>query len=166
MSGVFLHLIQIILNIVYVCQSVSWLTSLLILYKWSDISSFEWDICLKFVGDIFGKGSGTVRSGIDLARSGELRSGQVRSGQDRSGQGRMSSQGFSSRPLVMLLILLYWLCDIWWVCTLSVTLAYCCFSEGQLLRPLVLLCMQMRLYTEKWQKPWLKGLDAWDLLVS
>ena len=59
----FLHLIQIISNILYVCQSVSWLTSLLILDKWSDISSFEWDICLKFFGDIFGKGSGNVRSG-------------------------------------------------------------------------------------------------------
>ena len=36
----------------YVCQSVSWLTSLLILDKSSDISSSGWDIFVKFFGDI------------------------------------------------------------------------------------------------------------------
>ena len=50
----FLHLFQIILNFMYVCQSVSWLTSLLKLYKYRDISSSERDIFLKFSGDIPG----------------------------------------------------------------------------------------------------------------
>ena len=34
----FVHLFQIILNFTYVCQSVSWLTSLLKLDKYKDIS--------------------------------------------------------------------------------------------------------------------------------
>ena len=38
----------------YVCKSVSWLTSLLKLYKYRDISSSGWDIFLKFFGDISG----------------------------------------------------------------------------------------------------------------
>ena len=50
----FVHLFQIILNFMYVCQSVSWLTSLLKLYKYRDISSSGRDIFLKFSGDIPG----------------------------------------------------------------------------------------------------------------
>ena len=38
----------------YVCQTVSWLTSLLKLNKYRDISSSGWDILLKFFGDIPG----------------------------------------------------------------------------------------------------------------
>ena len=49
-----IHYFQIILNFLYVCQSVSWLTSLLKLHKSSDISSSGWDIFLKFFGDISG----------------------------------------------------------------------------------------------------------------
>ena len=48
----FEHLFQMILNFMYVCQSVSWLTSLLKLYKYRDISSSGRDIFLKFSGDI------------------------------------------------------------------------------------------------------------------
>ena len=48
------HLFKIILNFFYVCQSVSWLTSLLKLYKYRDISSSGWDIFLKIFGDISG----------------------------------------------------------------------------------------------------------------
>ena len=47
-----LHHFQIILNFLYVCQSVSWLTSSLKLHKSSDISSSGWYIFLKFFGDI------------------------------------------------------------------------------------------------------------------
>merc|ERR1712081_108394 len=43
---------QIVLNFLYVCQSVSWLTSLLKLDKSRDISSSGWDIFLNFFGDI------------------------------------------------------------------------------------------------------------------
>ena len=43
---------QIILKFLYVCKSVSWLTSLLKLYKYRDISSSGWDIFLNFFGDI------------------------------------------------------------------------------------------------------------------
>ena len=50
----FVHLFQIILNFMYVCQSVSWLTSLLKLDKLKDMSSSGWDIFLKFFGDIPG----------------------------------------------------------------------------------------------------------------
>ena len=39
-------------NCLYVCQSVSWLTSLLKLDKYRDISGPERAIFLKFVGDI------------------------------------------------------------------------------------------------------------------
>ena len=44
----FVHSFQIILNLLYVCQTVSWLTSLLKLYKYRDISSSGQDIFLKF----------------------------------------------------------------------------------------------------------------------
>ena len=40
------------LNFLYVCQSVSWLTSLLKLDKYRDISSSGWDTFLKFFWDI------------------------------------------------------------------------------------------------------------------
>ena len=49
-----LHHFQIILNFLYVCQSVSWLTSLLKLDKYRDISGPECAIFLKFFGDIPG----------------------------------------------------------------------------------------------------------------
>ena len=48
------HLFQIVLNFLYVCQSVIWLTFLLKLHKYWDISSSGWDIFLKFFGDIPG----------------------------------------------------------------------------------------------------------------
>ena len=48
----FLHHFPIIKNCFYVCQSVSWLTSLLKLDKYKDISRSELDIFLKFFGDI------------------------------------------------------------------------------------------------------------------
>merc|ERR1711954_70560 len=48
----FLHLVQIISNFLHICQSFSWLTSLLKLDKYRDISGPEWDIFLKFFGDI------------------------------------------------------------------------------------------------------------------
>ena len=48
------HLFQIILNFLYVCQSLSWPTSLLKLYKYRIISSSGRDIFLKFFGDIPG----------------------------------------------------------------------------------------------------------------
>merc|ERR1711954_441289 len=48
----FVHFFQIIMNFLYVCQSVSWLTSLLIIYKYSNISTSDRDIFLKFSGDI------------------------------------------------------------------------------------------------------------------
>ena len=38
----------------YVCQSVIWLTFLLKLHKYRDISSSGWDVFLKFFGDIPG----------------------------------------------------------------------------------------------------------------
>ena len=53
-SGMMVHYFQIILNFLYVCQSVSWLTSLRKLDKYRDISSSGWDIFLKFFGDISG----------------------------------------------------------------------------------------------------------------
>ena len=40
------------LHISCMCQSISWLTSLLKLDKCKDISSSKWDIFLKFFGDI------------------------------------------------------------------------------------------------------------------
>ena len=48
----FVHLFQVILNFMYVCQSVSWLTSLLKLYKYRDISSSGRYIFRKFSGYI------------------------------------------------------------------------------------------------------------------
>ena len=48
------HQFQIILNFLYVCQSVICLTYLLILYKYRDNSSSGGDIFLKFLGDIIG----------------------------------------------------------------------------------------------------------------
>ena len=48
----FVHLFQIIMKFVYVCQSVSWLTSLLKLYKYRDVSCSGWDIFLNLFGDI------------------------------------------------------------------------------------------------------------------
>ena len=53
-SGIFWQYFQINANCLYVCQSVSWLTSLQILNKCRDISCSERDIFLKFVWDIFG----------------------------------------------------------------------------------------------------------------
>ena len=53
-SGMFQHLFQIILNFLYVCQSISWLTSLLKIDKYRDISGSGWDISLKSFGDIPG----------------------------------------------------------------------------------------------------------------
>ena len=52
--GMLLQCIQILLKLWYVCQSVSWLTSLLKLYKYRDISCSGWDIFLNFFGDIPG----------------------------------------------------------------------------------------------------------------
>ena len=50
----FLHHFPIIKNCLYVRQSVSWLTSLLKLDKCRDVSSFGWDIFLKFFEDLPG----------------------------------------------------------------------------------------------------------------
>ena len=51
---IFLDYFQIIPNFLYVCQSASWLTSLLKLGSYRDISSSVWDIFLKFFGGIPG----------------------------------------------------------------------------------------------------------------
>ena len=51
-SGIFLHYFQIISNFLYVCQSISWLTSLLKLGQYRDNSCSGWDIFLKFYGHI------------------------------------------------------------------------------------------------------------------
>ena len=48
----FLHYFQINTNYLYVCQSVSWLTSLLKLDNNKDISRSKWHIFLKPFGDI------------------------------------------------------------------------------------------------------------------
>ena len=50
--GMFIHYFQIIINFVYVCQSLSWLTSILKLDKYRDISCSWWYIFLKFFGHI------------------------------------------------------------------------------------------------------------------
>ena len=50
--GMLVHYFQIILNFMYVCQSVSWNTSLLKLYKYRDTSSSGRNIFLKSSGDI------------------------------------------------------------------------------------------------------------------
>ena len=52
--GTLIHYFQIILNFLYVCQSISWLTFLLKLDKYRDISSSVWYIFLKFFGGISG----------------------------------------------------------------------------------------------------------------
>ena len=52
--GMLVHLFQIILNFLYICQSVSWLISLLKLVKYGDISIFGWDIFLKFFETFLG----------------------------------------------------------------------------------------------------------------
>ena len=51
-SGIFLHYFQIISNFLYVCQSISWLTSLLKLGQYRDNSCSGGDIFLKFCGHI------------------------------------------------------------------------------------------------------------------
>ena len=48
----FLHLFWILQNFLYVCQSISWLTNLLKLGQYGDISCSDWDIFLNFFGDI------------------------------------------------------------------------------------------------------------------
>ena len=50
--GMFVHLFQIVRNFLYVCQYVSWLTFLLKLHKYRNISSSGWYIFLKSFGDI------------------------------------------------------------------------------------------------------------------
>ena len=50
--GMLVHQFQIIPNFLYVCQSVSWLTHLLKLDKYKDISSSGWDLIVNFLGDI------------------------------------------------------------------------------------------------------------------
>ena len=52
--GMLVHYFQIILNFLYVSQSVCLLTSVLKLDKCWDIYSSGWDISLKFFGDIPG----------------------------------------------------------------------------------------------------------------
>ena len=116
---IFLDYCQKIPNFFYVCQSASWLTSLLKLDKYRDISSSRWGIYLNIFGYIHVRqgqfrsgqarsdqvGLGQVRS--SQARSSQVRSGQVRSGQVISGQVKRSWKSFSSRPLVIFCILLY-----------------------------------------------------------
>ena len=51
-SGMFAHYFKISTNFLMVCQSVSWLTSLLKPGKNRDISGSWWDIFLNFFGDI------------------------------------------------------------------------------------------------------------------
>ena len=53
-SGMLVHYFQIILNFLYVSQSVYLLASILKLDKCRDIYSSRWDIFLKFFGDIPG----------------------------------------------------------------------------------------------------------------
>ena len=48
----FVHYFEIITYFLYVCQSISWLTFLLKLGQYRDISSSRWDIFLKLFGDI------------------------------------------------------------------------------------------------------------------
>ena len=50
----FPHKFKIILNYLHLCQSVSWLSSLLKLYKYKDISCSGWVIFLNFFGHISG----------------------------------------------------------------------------------------------------------------
>ena len=51
---IFVHYFQIVTHFLYVCQSISWLTSLLKLRYYRDISRSGWDIFLKSFGDIPG----------------------------------------------------------------------------------------------------------------
>jgi len=50
--GMLVHYFKIILNFLYVRQSVRWLTALLKLDKYRDMSTYGWDILLEFFGDI------------------------------------------------------------------------------------------------------------------
>ena len=50
--GMFVHFFQIFTNFLYVCQSISWLTSIMKLGQYRDISCSGWDIFLKLYGDI------------------------------------------------------------------------------------------------------------------
>ena len=50
----FVHYFQIVTNFLYVCQSISWLTKLLKLGPYGDISCSGWDIFPKIFGDIPG----------------------------------------------------------------------------------------------------------------
>ena len=52
--GTLVHYFHIIVSFLHVCQSVSWLTSLVKLGKYRDISSSGWDIFLTIFGDIPG----------------------------------------------------------------------------------------------------------------
>ena len=52
-SGMFVHFFQIILNLLYVCQSVSWHTSFMRSDKFRDIASSGWDIFLNFFQTIW-----------------------------------------------------------------------------------------------------------------
>ena len=52
--GMFIHYFQIIINFVYVCQSLSWLTSILKLDKYRDIFSSGRDIFRNFFRGISG----------------------------------------------------------------------------------------------------------------
>ena len=52
--GMLVHWFQIVLNLFFVCQSVSWLTSLLKLDKYRNISSSGGHIFLESFGDIPG----------------------------------------------------------------------------------------------------------------
>ena len=52
LPGMLVHYFQIILNFLYVCQCVGWLSSLLKLNKYRDISSSGWYIFLKNFGRI------------------------------------------------------------------------------------------------------------------
>ena len=49
---VFLHYFQIITIFWYICQAISWLTSLLKLCLYRVVSSSTWDTFYKFLGDI------------------------------------------------------------------------------------------------------------------
>ena len=53
--GMFLHYSKVSIIFLYVCLSVSWLTSILKLDKYRDISSSWWYIFLNFFGDTLGK---------------------------------------------------------------------------------------------------------------
>ena len=50
--GMFVHFFQIITIFLFVCQSISWLTSLMKLGQFRNISCSWWDIFLKLYGDI------------------------------------------------------------------------------------------------------------------